>query len=150
MSESTDEKIADIERYVNERQLAIAGFLAKEFENDGSESPLKQSGYAILAIVVPYFEMYQQFKTATESVGGKSGNMFDEGFEAVVAKFIQNSHLLEFLLGTGDAVLVEASPYDRIWGIGLKADDERAKDPVTWQGQNLLGFALMDVREELA
>lgn len=50
---------------------------------------------------------------------------------------------------TGDAVLVDASPYDRIWGIGLKADDERALHPNTWQGQNLLGFALMDVREEL-
>ncbi|QDV69021.1 Swarming motility protein YbiA [Rosistilla carotiformis] len=70
--------------------------------------------------------------------------------EGNVAKFSQNSHLQEFLLGTGDAVLVEASPYDRIWGIGLKADDDRAKNPVTWQGQNLLGFALMDVREELS
>lgn len=70
--------------------------------------------------------------------------------EGNIAKFSQNSHLREFLLETGDAVLVEASPYDRIWGIGLKADDERAKNPATWQGQNLLGFALMDVRIEVA
>ena len=69
--------------------------------------------------------------------------------EGNIAKFSQNSHLQEFLLGTGDTVLVEASPYDRIWGIGLKADDERSKNPATWQGQNLLGFALMDVREAL-
>lgn len=66
--------------------------------------------------------------------------------EGNVAKFSQNAQLREFLVATGDAVLVEASPYDRIWGIGLKADDERAKNPTTWQGQNLLGFALMDVR----
>lgn len=46
-------------------------------------------------------------------------------------------------------MLVEASPYDRIWGIGLQAMDERAKHPNTWEGQNLLGFALMDVRTAL-
>ena len=70
--------------------------------------------------------------------------------EGNIAKFSQNSHLREFLLATGNAVLVEASPFDRIWGIGLKADDDRAKTPAMWQGQNLLGFALMDVREAIA
>jgi ribA/ribD-fused uncharacterized protein len=69
--------------------------------------------------------------------------------EGNLAKFGQNGDLLEFLLGTGEAVLVEASPYDRIWGIGLKADDKRVKHPDKWQGQNLLGFALVDVRDEL-
>ncbi|TWU49339.1 NADAR family protein [Rubripirellula reticaptiva] len=67
--------------------------------------------------------------------------------EGNVAKFDQNSELKTFLISTGESVLVEASPYDRVWGIGLKADDERAKHPDTWQGQNLLGFALMDVRD---
>ncbi|PQO47553.1 NADAR family protein [Blastopirellula marina] len=66
-----------------------------------------------------------------------------------LAKFSQNEPLKEYLLSTGDAVLVEASPYDRIWGIGLKARDPQAADPQTWQGQNLLGFALMDVRAAL-
>ncbi len=61
-------------------------------------------------------------------------------------KFDQHPALAAYLRGTGDAVLVEASPYDRIWGIGLKRDDARAADPTTWRGQNLLGFALMDVR----
>jgi ribA/ribD-fused uncharacterized protein len=45
--------------------------------------------------------------------------------------------------------LVEASPLDRIWGIGLAADDERAADPATWRGLNLLGEALMEVRDRL-
>jgi ribA/ribD-fused uncharacterized protein len=70
--------------------------------------------------------------------------------EGNLAKFVQNGELRAFLVGTGNLVLVEASPYDRIWGIGLMADDERSKNPATWQGQNLLGFALMDVRDKLA
>ncbi|CAL9545029.1 hypothetical protein SUDANB37_04335 [Streptomyces sp. enrichment culture] len=64
-------------------------------------------------------------------------------------KFAQHAELRHFLLGTGERVLVEASPLDRIWGIGLAADDERAQDPARWRGLNLLGFALMDAREEL-
>lgn len=64
-------------------------------------------------------------------------------------KFSQNRQLREFLLSTGDKILVEASPYDGIWGIQMSADDERAKNPFEWQGSNLLGFALMEVREEL-
>ncbi|MGW5668866.1 NADAR family protein [Micromonospora sp. NPDC003776] len=66
-----------------------------------------------------------------------------------VAKFGQHEELKRFLLGTGDRVLVEASPLDRIWGIGLAADDPRAGDPERWRGHNLLGFALMEAREAL-
>jgi len=47
-------------------------------------------------------------------------------------------------------VLVEASPVDTIWGIGLAADDQRARDPSDWPGLNLLGFALMRVRQALS
>ena len=65
------------------------------------------------------------------------------------AKFSQNPDLLEFLLSTGDAILVEASPYDKIWGIGLD-QDTAMKVPVNqWQGENLLGCALMEVRDWL-
>ncbi|HEX9063368.1 MAG TPA: NADAR family protein [Clostridia bacterium] len=65
------------------------------------------------------------------------------------AKFIQNERLKEFLLGTKNRVLVEASPYDKIWGIGKSADDEHINNPLEWKGLNLLGFALMEVRDEL-
>ncbi|MEV6588010.1 NADAR family protein [Streptomyces acidicola] len=70
--------------------------------------------------------------------------------EGSVHKFAAHADLREFLLGTGDRVLVEASPLDRVWGIGLATDDERAADPERWRGPNLLGFALMEARERLA
>jgi ribA/ribD-fused uncharacterized protein len=66
------------------------------------------------------------------------------------AKFGQRPALRDFLLSTGDRVLVEASPYDTVWGIGLSASQPEAARPSQWRGLNLLGFALMDVRDSLA
>ena len=65
------------------------------------------------------------------------------------AKFTQNADLKDKLLATRGTTLVEASPYDRIWGIGLSAKDPRALDPKQWRGQNLLGKILTQLREEL-
>lgn len=69
--------------------------------------------------------------------------------EGSVHKFAADEELRAFLLGTGERVLVEASPVDRVWGIGLTADDPAAEDPARWRGPNLLGFALMEARERL-
>lgn len=69
--------------------------------------------------------------------------------DANLLKFSQNPKLLHFLLSTGETVLVEASPVDSIWGIGLAADRAEATDPSQWNGLNLLGFALMEVRSRL-
>ena len=69
--------------------------------------------------------------------------------EAGLAKFGQWPELRDFLVGTGQRILVEASPTDRVWGIGLAATDERTADPARWRGLNLLGFALMAAREQL-
>ncbi len=65
------------------------------------------------------------------------------------AKFTQNAELLSLLVATVGTTLVEASPYDRIWGIGLSATDPKAQDPATWRGQNLLGKILTTLRDEL-
>lgn len=65
------------------------------------------------------------------------------------AKFGQNSEIREFLLSTGDAILVEASPFDKIWGIGLDRDTAIKGTVEHWQGENLLGCALMEVRDDL-
>lgn len=73
----------------------------------------------------------------------------DAVIEGNVAKFTDNPLMGEFLLSTGDRILVEASPRDTIWGIGLGARNERALDPRTWRGSNLLGFALMETRERI-
>ncbi|MCL2148194.1 MAG: NADAR family protein [Methanomassiliicoccaceae archaeon] len=69
--------------------------------------------------------------------------------EANRAKFGQNPDLLAFLLGTKGRILAEASPSDRIWGIGMAKGDPGADDPLRWRGKNLLGFALTEVRDEL-
>lgn len=68
--------------------------------------------------------------------------------QANAAKFGQNAELGQFLQQTGDCILVEASPVDKVWGIGLAQDDERVHNPNQWRGLNLLGFALMHVRRD--
>ncbi|MCO1654717.1 NADAR family protein [Pseudonocardia humida] len=92
-------------------------------------------------------------KIGAEVRGFRAAAWEAERFDVVVAgnvaKFTQHDDLRAVLLGTGSRVLVEASPVDRIWGIGLAADDQRADDPTAWRGLNLLGFALMRVREQL-
>ncbi|MEE4542309.1 NADAR family protein [Streptomyces sp. V4-01] len=97
----------------------------------------------------------QQAKNAGRSVRGFDDETWRrERFALVVEgsahKFAAHPELRDYLLGTGRRVLVEASPLDRVWGIGLAADDDRAADPATWRGLNLLGFALMEARSLLA
>ena len=74
-------------------------------------------------------------------------------FEIVVkgnlGKFGDNPELKDYLLSTRDKILVEASPYDKIWGIGMKVETPGIENPSNWKGENLLGFALMEVRDEL-
>ena len=70
-------------------------------------------------------------------------------FDGNYAKFSQNQHFKDYLLDSGDIEIVEASPYDTIWGIGLRESDPMAWDKSTWMGKNLLGVALMRVRERL-
>ena len=66
-----------------------------------------------------------------------------------LAKFSQNVKLQDYLLSTGDKILVEASPKDDVWGIGLEESNPDVINPRRWPGTNLLGFALMEVRDEL-
>lgn len=74
---------------------------------------------------------------------------FDVVVKGNIAKFSQNEKLLDFLLSTDDKILVEASPKDTVWGIGLDESSPEAIQPRKWIGENLLGFALMEVRDIL-
>ena len=77
-----------------------------------------------------------------------------ERWEIVVAtgvhRFAEHAGPLAYLLASGDRVLVEASPHDRVWGIGIGKAEAVRVGPSGWRGQNLLGFALMETRRRLA
>ena len=66
-----------------------------------------------------------------------------------IYKFSQNRFILDLLLSTKWRTLVEASPKDNIWGIGLDENDPRALNPKKWLGLNLLGYSLVEARDEL-
>ena len=70
-------------------------------------------------------------------------------YEGLKAKFGQNVELKEKLVDTGDAILAECAVRDQIWGIGLSMRDPNRLDQSKWKGKNLLGYALMMVREQL-
>jgi hypothetical protein len=77
----------------------------------------------------------------------------DLKFEVLVKgnyyKFKQNKSLQQFLLSTNDIIIVQASPLDKIWGIGLDENNPLTLNPNIWKGENLLGFALMKVRDQI-
>jgi hypothetical protein len=103
----------------------------------------------VLACVSP-----AEAKKIGRLVEGFDGNVWDRHkYEYVQEgnyhKFSQHPALREFLLNTGNRVLVEASPVDKIWGIGMAKTDENIYNPNRWKGENLLGFALMEVRDAL-
>lgn len=66
-----------------------------------------------------------------------------------LAKFSQSPKLGEYLKSTKNRILVEASPRDRIWGIGMGQSNPDVENPLKWRGRNLLGFVLTEVRDEL-
>lgn len=70
-------------------------------------------------------------------------------YNGLLEKFGQDSELKERLLSTGNAILAECAVKDRIWGIGLNMKDPDRLDMKKWQGKNLLGFTLMEVRDRM-
>ena len=70
-------------------------------------------------------------------------------YKGCMFKFTQNDKLLKTLLDTKGTLLVEASPYDKIWGIGLGEDDPRIHDPKNWKGTNWLGQVLTQLRDSI-
>lgn len=94
----------------------------------------------------------KEIKSLGRRIKGFDQKVWDQRKYAIVLegsllKFTQNDVLKDFLVNTSDSVIVEASPYDNIWGIGMKADNENVYNPNCWKGTNFLGFALMEVRD---
>lgn len=94
----------------------------------------------------------KEIKSLGRHVRGFDQRAWDEYKHFIVfygnqLKFSQNPELKEFLISTGNKVIVEASPYDKVWGIGMDANNPKATNPNLWNGENLLGFALMIVRD---
>jgi ribA/ribD-fused uncharacterized protein len=137
----------------------------------GQESPFQESGWQIYNCCEQYMmskkawlfkdyetllKMEKEKKPAVQKELGRQVKNFnskawDEAkFNIVVKgnelKFSQNPELKEFLLSTYPYILVEAAPWDKVWGCGTGPEDERTFDVNRWQGQNLLGSALMKVR----
>jgi len=97
----------------------------------------------------------KKYKALGRKVENFSGDIWDKNKYRIViegnfCKFSQNQKLKEFLLGTKSRVLVEASPHDAVWGIRMSEDNKNIENPLMWKGENLLGFALMEVRDLLA
>lgn len=96
----------------------------------------------------------RQQKALGRQVQGFNDTIWNQEAKSIVyqgnhAKFTQNPELLTVLLATAGKTLVEASPTDRIWGIGLSEEDSRSRQRSTWRGTNWLGEVLTELRENL-
>lgn len=95
-----------------------------------------------------------EVKKLGRMIGGFDPGVWDENKYQIVVegnykKFSQHDDLKSFLINTGDRILVEASPVDSIWGIGMEEKHSGVENPLNWKGENLLGYALMEVRDKL-
>jgi len=93
-------------------------------------------------------------KRLGRSVAGFKSSLWDGVryqvvFRGNLEKYRQNPELRKLLLETGNDKLVEASPEDKIWGIGMRKDERGVENPKNWKGQNLLGKAITQVRETI-
>lgn len=96
----------------------------------------------------------RKIKSFGRMVKNFDSDMWDKNKNKIVVrgnycKFTQNIELRNYLLSSKDSIIVEASPQDRVWGVGMSASDRKIYNPSNWKGTNLLGFALMKVRENI-
>ncbi len=137
-----------------------APFLADEIEYPTAEHFMMAEKARLFDDQPMLQEILQAATPAEAKALGRKVSSFDQDTwiehrldivtRASIAKFDSTAELRAYLVGTGDRVLVEASPRDRIWGIGMGKNNEKASTPSAWRGRNLLGFALMQARAVLA
>ncbi|WP_196887622.1 NADAR family protein [Aureivirga sp. CE67] len=145
-------------------KYCLSQWFKRDFSVDGIT--YKSTEHWMMAEKAKLFEddkIYQKIIQCTspgeaKTLGRKVRNFeekkwLENRYEIVVKgnfhKFSQNNDLKEYLLNTKERVIVEASPVDTIWGIGLSVDSSNIQNIEKWRGLNLLGFALMEVRDQL-
>lgn len=142
----------------------LSNWFLSDFEKDGVHfSSMEQYMMYQKAVLFKDSEIALQIMSTTD-VGkikafGRSVRNYEETvwngvrqiiiYEGLIEKFAQNNELRELLLATQQHILAECAVQDRIWGIGLSMKDENRFDMSKWNGQNLLGFSLMQVREQI-
>lgn len=140
-------------------QWWVAAFIVDGIEYQTAEHWM-MANKALLFNDKESFDLILQSNTPAEAKKlGRAVRNFDQliweanAYKLVVDgnyhKFSQHNNLKNFLLQTGNVIIVEASPVDNIWGIGLPPDNKLVNNPLKWKGTNLLGFALMEVRDKL-
>lgn len=107
-----------------------------------------------IAEIIMALDEPQEIKQTGKKIQNFDAERWEEACQAIVErgnmeKFSQNEELKEKLFSTFPKTLVEASPLDDIWGIGVSRDDRRAWNKLSWKGQNLLGQILTKVRDKL-
>ncbi|APU17065.1 MULTISPECIES: NADAR family protein [Actinoalloteichus] len=123
------------EHYMMERKARLFGddVVAEQIMAAGHPGEAKRLGRQVRAFDAEQWDAHREQIVV-------AGNL---------AKFTAQQQAAVFLRSTGSRILVEASPLDAVWGIGLAAQDDAATRPSRWPGLNLLGFALMEVRARL-
>ena len=140
-------------------QWWISNFMDENHQYSSAEQYM-MAGKALLFEDKEIFEQILKTKSPKEvkALGRKIRNFDEQKWlesryeivkQANILKFSQDPDLKEYLQSTDNKIIVEASPVDAIWGIGLAKEHPDASQPQNWKGLNLLGFALMEVRDEL-
>lgn len=129
------ERFSTVEHYLAWRKAVLFGDAHAAERILRAESPTKAK--AIGRSVTPFNDEVWKAHRLEVAVAGN------------IAKFSAHPELADYLAQTGHKVLADASPIDRVWGIGLAADDPSAKDPQLWPGLNIMGFSLMEARSQL-
>lgn len=155
-------KDEDDKPYVSEKCLS-QWYYAPFMVNNQWYSCAEQYMMAEKACLFGDYDIYQQILNQSDQMAikklGRMVHNFKEDIwqqhrseiikRANMAKFSQNKSLMDFLLSTGDRILVKASPYDVIYGVGIEEHNPNILDPHKWRGLNLLGFTLMEIRDML-
>jgi ribA/ribD-fused uncharacterized protein len=142
----------------------LSNFYPAKFTYRGHEFPTSE--HALMASKAALFWDFDKFQMILKTDSPRSAKAygrqvknFNEDIwwtsryfimvDILLAKFGQNQELKEFLLSTEASTLVECSPSDKIWGVGLSLSDPSWENKENWQGKNLLGYALMYTRSKL-